>query len=60
MAVGLYKEIGGWGTEDSARVRYSNGRELDKPCSSYEADDDQPVFDSLPTKTQYAATHALK
>ena len=37
MAIGLYRETDGWGTEDSARVRFPDGSELDVPRSEYDA-----------------------
>ena len=36
-AEGLYRETDGWGTENSARVRYPDGSELDLSRPEYEA-----------------------
>lgn len=58
MAIGLYKETDGWGNQESARVRYPDGSELDVPRDEYEAADHEPSFDELPTKTEHEAHHA--
>jgi hypothetical protein len=58
MATGLYRETDGWGNDESARVRYPDGSELDVPRHEYEAEYHEPPFDELPTKTEYAAHHA--
>ncbi|WP_165844053.1 hypothetical protein [Phenylobacterium kunshanense] len=58
MAIGLYRETDGWGTEDSARVRFPDGSELDVPRSEYDAACHEPPFDELPTRTEYEAHHA--
>lgn len=57
-AEGLYRETDGWGTENSARVRYPDGSELDLSRPEYEAADIEPPFDELPTKTEFEAHHA--
>lgn len=58
MDIGLYRETDGWGTGESARVRYPDGSELDVPRGEYEAAGCEPPFDELPTKTEYEAHHA--
>lgn len=58
MAKGLYREADGWGTDESARVRYPDGSELDVPRHEYEAEPHEPPFHELPSKTEYEAHHA--
>lgn len=58
MVIGLYRETDGWGNQESARVRYPDGSELDIPRGEYEAGDYEPSFDELPTKAEYEAHHA--
>ncbi len=50
MPRGLFRETGGWGDEDSARVQYPDGTEMDVPKSQYESKGYEPPFDSLPMK----------
>lgn len=58
MAIGLYREIDAWGNQDSARVRFPDGSELDVSRDEYEAGDHEPPFDELPSKSEYEAHHA--
>jgi hypothetical protein len=58
MAIGLYKETGGGGNEEFARVRFQDGSELDIQRHEYEAECHEPPFDELPTKIEYEAHHA--
>lgn len=48
MALGLYRTKSGWANQDSVRVRYSDGREIDVPEDEYRASDYLPNFDDLP------------
>lgn len=48
MANGIYRTKGGWANEDSVRVRYSDGTELDLPASKYAQDGGSPPIDELP------------
>lgn len=48
MAIGLYRTKDGWANEDSVRVQYDDGKELDVPASQYVADGYQPPLDELP------------
>lgn len=61
MGQGLYKKAAGPRmSEDSAWVRYPSGHEMEKPRSKYEADGDQPAFDSLPDKEAFQRKNAAK
>ncbi len=51
---GLYRERKGWGTQDSARVKYDEHQELDLSEATYRARDYQPPFDELPWKDEPA------
>ena len=48
MAVGLSRTKDGWANEDSVRVRYDDGKEIDIPASQYVADGYTPPLDELP------------
>ena len=48
MATGLFRTRDGWANEDSVRVRYGDGTELDIPASQYVADGYEPPLDELP------------
>ena len=58
MAKGLYREENGWANQDSVRVQFEDGKELDIPRSLYEAEGYQPPFQSLPTKQDYEQSDA--
>ena len=58
MAKGLYREGDGWGTGEIARVRTPDGSELDVPRHEYEAENHEPPFNELPSRTEYLAHHA--
>jgi hypothetical protein len=47
VAKGLTRTKDGWGNEDSVRVRYPDGNELDLPAPEYKAKGYQPPFDDL-------------
>ena len=48
MTQGLYRTKDGWLNEDSVRVRYTNGNELDVPASQYVAFGFDPPLEDLP------------
>lgn len=48
MANGLYRTKNGWANEDSVRVRYDDGKELDVPASQYITDGYDPPLEELP------------
>jgi hypothetical protein len=48
MAVGLWKEKNGWANQDSVRVRYPDGNEMDISASDYEARCYSPPISDLP------------
>lgn len=48
MTQGLYRTKDGWLNEDSVRVRYTNGNELDVPASQYIAFGFNPPLEELP------------
>jgi hypothetical protein len=47
---GVYREHKDWSNQDSARVRYDDGKELDIPEDRYRLEEYQPQFDDLPWK----------
>ncbi len=52
-ARGIYRERNGWGgKQDSARVKYDEGQELDLPEDRYRARCYQPPFEQLPWKDE--------
>jgi hypothetical protein len=50
MAIGLWREKNGWGTEHSVRVKYPDNKELDIPEHLYRSSSYLPYFDDLPWK----------
>jgi hypothetical protein len=52
MTRGIYREINGWGSQHSARIRYDDGDEVDLPEERYRAQGYDPPFDKLPWKAQ--------
>ncbi len=48
MAVGICKTKGGWGNQDSAKVRYDDGTILEVPKDQYEDKGYEPPFYNLP------------
>lgn len=52
MAIGLWKEKDGWGNQDSVRVRYDNGAEMDIPAEDYRANGYAPLLEELPWKPE--------
>lgn len=55
--IGLYRETDGWGTTESARVRYPDGSELDIQRHEYESEGHEPPFEELCTKVEFEAHH---
>jgi hypothetical protein len=49
-ARGVYREQHRWGNQNSARVRYDDGKEADIPEDDYRSQGYQPSFDDLPWK----------
>jgi hypothetical protein len=50
MTRGVYREHNGWGNQNSVRVRYDDGEEIDLPEERYRAQGYDPPFDWLPWK----------
>ena len=48
VAEGICKIKGGWATEDSVRIRYPDGTELEIPASRYSEQGYSPALDDLP------------
>lgn len=51
MPKGLYRIVNGWGNQDSVRVKYNDGKELEIPLSTYVANGYSPSAESLPKHT---------
>jgi len=49
---GIYRERKGWGSQDSAHVKYDERQELDLPEDRYRDRGYQPPFDELPWKDE--------
>ena len=47
MAMGLCRIKDGWSNEDSVRVRYEDGKEMEMPASQYQAQGYAPSLDQL-------------
>ena len=46
MTVGMYRIKDGWGNQDSVRVRYNDGNELELPEDKYIENDYKPhIYD---------------
>jgi hypothetical protein len=52
MTRGIYRELNGWVTQHSARIRYDDGDEVDLPEERYRAQGYDPPFEKLPWKAQ--------
>lgn len=50
MAKGIYKITGGWGSQDSALVEYSDGTKMEVPEDKYRSQGHNPPFEQLPEK----------
>jgi hypothetical protein len=58
-ARGVYREQHRWGNQNSAGVRYDDGKEADIPEDDYRSQGYQPSFDDLPWKEERLAASAL-
>jgi hypothetical protein len=45
---GKCRETNGWGNQDSVKVVYDDGNEMDLPADEYEENGYQPPIDQLP------------
>jgi hypothetical protein len=48
MAQGICKIVNGWGNQDSAWIRYSDGKTLEITEDRYRTNGYQPPFEDLP------------
>jgi hypothetical protein len=55
---GVYRERKGWGTQDSAHVKYDVAQELDLSEERYRDRGYQPPFEQLPWKEELANDNA--